>query len=311
MRILKLVSGLMALGLIHASCGGDVDSSWPTGGGGGVGLGLAGGERSTGGTADGSGAAAEPLSSSGGVAVGEGGSRTCPAGAGGVGPGLAGGERSMGGTADVSGAAGEPLISTGGASRGEGGSQLGLAGVGGAAEAGGVSGGVGEELGGAGWGGNGPECAGARDRDSCDDWDSGPCVFDTEVCLCDVSAFFHGLDVFSWRCYPRSCPPLPPGPRLCTTATREVTQIKCEYGDRVCTCDASLGETSSWKCPMVCPSVRPAEHAVCTTSDLGPNSPADRCTYDSGTCQCQYISPASNYDAEWRCTDNGSGGASN
>jgi len=217
-----------------------------------------------------------------------------------------GGEPSAG-----AGAAGEAPTSLGGRAMGEAGGKHGSVGAGGVVEAGGAAGHNDESLGGAGDAGSGPECAGARDGDSCNGWDDGPCVSDIDVCLCDVSDFRNGFDVFSWRCFPRGCPAMPPGPQQCTTTTRGLTQTKCEYGDRVCTCDAQLGWTSSWKCPMVCPGVRPPNHQPCAPSALTPNSPDDKCTYDSGTCQCQYLTPQWNYDAEWMCADNEAGGASN
>ena len=242
-RALKLGSALMALGVMHVSCGGEVGSGSAAGG-------------------------------SGGVAESR------------------GGETSAG-----AGAAGEALGGLGGGATGEAGSKPGSAG------AGGVSGSGDEELGGAGSHQNGPACADAQDRAHCDYWSDGPCVFEDEVCLCDVSDFSGGFDVFSWSCFPRGCPATPPGPQRCTGTTPGVTELECEYGDRVCTCDAPLGELGSWSCPMVCPSARPSEHEPCAPSALTPNSPDDRCTYDSGTCQCVYVNPHA-FAAEWRCVDN-------
>jgi len=102
---------------------------------------------------------------------------------------------------------------------------------------------------------------------------------------------------------------MPLGPQTCTTTTRHLTQTKCEYGERVCTCDAQLGSTSLWKCPMVCPSVRPPNHEPCAPSGFTLDD--DTCTYDSGTCQCKYLTPQWNFDAERMCADNEAGGASN
>jgi len=94
------------------------------------------------------------------------------------------------------------------------------------------------------------------------------------------------------------------------TTTPEVSQIQCQYGDRACTCETELGLMSEWRCPMVCPSARPAEHDPCVPSGIF-TSDDDTCTYDTGSCVCQFVNPSRNDAAEWTCTDNGSGGAPN
>jgi hypothetical protein len=164
-------------------------------------------------------------------------------------------------------------------------------------------------------GGKPSACASVRERDYCEQWVADTCVFDSEVCLCELTGY-RGTsldndfdDVYTWVCYPRGCPSMLPGPASCTTTKRDGTGLECKYGERACTCSAQLGEKSNWVCPMVCPSVLPADHDACIKSSIDPGG--DTCTYDSGSCDCRFIDPAKNNDAEWTCTDNASGGAAN
>jgi len=224
-----------------------------------------------------------------------------------------GGQGGGAGVGNRAGAAGAPIIAGDGGETG--GTTAGEAGRGGSGEAGheqGLAGTDGADAGAAGVGGaggNAAECADAQNGAHCDNSEGVACVLESEVCLCDVTDNRGGYDVFTWVCVPRGCPETLPGPRGCMTTTLEVSQIQCHYGDRSCTCETELGMLSEWRCPMVCPSARPAEHDPCVPSGIF-TSDDDTCTYDTGSCVCRLVDPLKNDAAAWTCTD-GSGGAPN
>lgn len=230
-----------------------------------------------------------PEAQSGGATSHGGETPTGPAPRSGTGPSTGGKQTSRGETGDVTGAAGEPIASIGGHYED-------LAGAGGTGTSGGTAG-TDPVEGGA--GGVPPECATAHQKGYCEYFDSGPCVVDDQVCICDVAGIDRsGLDYFEWRCYPRACPAEPPNEQLCTAPTQNGPPHTCPYGDQTCTCDAEFGDIRVWNCRPTCPDITPVEHQPCIASD----SQHD-CSYDTGTCHCAYVNPGSTYDAEWTCSD--------
>lgn len=283
--IAKLARAFIVVGLLHAACGGQ--STSPPGAGG----------------AEAASKVDEP--SAGTLARGGGGN-------------VSGNEQGVArGAGDRAGEAADPSTSGGGANDQAGQSAGPTAGsspmaIGGAAGSGGEP--SGES--GAGFVNNGPECADVHNDAIwyCENWGQA-CLFDAEVCVCELVGLVVGLpvdvDFFDWRCYSRACPSSLPGPQRCIGTTGSDSPVTCAYGERSCTCDAELGEEGYWECPIVCPTSRPANHEPCVPSSHWTQSPQNTCTYDNSTCYCAFISVRDADGAEWTCTDTGSGGAPN
>lgn len=215
MGTFKLAGGLISLGLLHASCG-EIGLDSPAGGRGGV----------------------APPSGLGGAAPANGGapSESTDPDVGGHGP-----------NAGQGGAAGERLTPSGGAPTGQAGDKQVPTGAGGAGQGIGAAGAAAD-----GEVDNLPECGDVRPGRGCDPWPVQACVSDTEICAClEYGRPGPPTDqYYLWSCAPRGCPPTPPEPKTqeCIGETWNYSRFTCEYGDRVCVCEATREQVGFWKC---------------------------------------------------------------